>query len=146
MSSFQRIRDYAKGSGHHRMCAPIAMALTSGETFDDCHEMLTILGLRKGKRTGTTYEGHMKGLHELGFNTTRCLVPNHIKTNITLRGKLDPNKKYIIEYSGHVAAYVNGKIEDWSDGRRKRVIGIVEVTPTDGQVGEHQYSDELIGM
>lgn len=137
MKTYSEVRAYAVRTGHNKMCAPLAMALVSSESFDDCHEMLAILHHRPHKRTGTRYGGHADGLRQLGYNTKRHGIPHHIKTNITLAGKLDPTKRYIIEYSGHVAAYVNGKIEDWTEGRRYRVRGIVEITETDGCVGQH---------
>lgn len=133
--NFQKILDYAKARGHYRMCAPIAMALTTCESFDDCDEMLRLLGFRRDKRQGTMRSGIVSALRELGYHTRRYGVPSHIKTNITLKGKLDSNKKYLIEYSGHVAAYINGNVEDWSEGRRYRVTGIIEVIQTEGEVG-----------
>jgi len=137
MSRFNQVQEYAKGNGHSRACAPIAMSLVTGESFDVCHKVLEVMGYRPNKPRGTKSGGYMKGLHELGFNTRRHGIPSHIKTNITLKGKLNPNKEYIIEYQGHVAAYSNGVIEDWTDGRRFRVLGIMEIIESDEHTGEY---------
>ena len=137
LTRFQKVSKRAMDNGHVKMCAPLAMSLVTGETFDDCHDMLNLLGYRPHKRTGTKNGKYSEGLHELGYNTKRHLIPHNIKTNVTLAGRLDPTKEYVIEYSRHVAAYSNGAIEDWTDGRRHRVLGIVEVIHNKGSVGEY---------
>lgn len=44
---------------------------------------------------------------------------------------LPANKNYILGVRGHSLAMVNGKIEDHTEGRRNRVISVLEVEPTD---------------
>ena len=52
------------------------------------------------------------------------------KTMTTVAKYLDPSKVYWIYTRGHVAAVINGKVEDWTEGRRHRVLNVCEITRT----------------
>lgn len=43
--------------------------------------------------------------------------------------QLRPKGRYLISTSGHVSAYVNGRIEDWAAGRKKIVNKVWEIRP-----------------
>jgi hypothetical protein len=122
---YNQISTYAKAAGHKRFCAPLAMSLVTGYDFDECHKLLTNWGYRKSK-TSATKVGWSKVLTQLGFTLTK-VGRSGIKTNVSLKGKLNPNKKFIVAYSRHIAAYVDGQLEDWSADKRNRIISIYEV-------------------
>jgi hypothetical protein len=42
-------------------------------------------------------------------------------------GKALPKGKYVLLFRGHAAALVDGVIEDWTAGRRKRILGYFKV-------------------
>ena len=42
---------------------------------------------------------------------------------------LRPDKSYVLCMSGHVAGAIDGKVQDWTEGRRNRVTEIWELTP-----------------
>jgi hypothetical protein len=129
VNTYESLLAHAKRGGHTRCCGPIALSLISGESFDVSHHRLTHSGYRKSKRGGVTKKGVERTLNALGWVSTKIEVPTHIKTNRSLAGQLDPSKKYLVQYSNHIAVYVNGILEDWAEGNLKRVVGIVEMTP-----------------
>jgi hypothetical protein len=133
---FSIINDYAQKNGHKNFCTDAAITIASGVDFNRVHETQRKLGLRKSKTSSGSWE-YFKTLNFLGFDTKRIRVPVGAKTNRTLVGKLPKNKSFIVEYKGHVAAYVNGRIEDWSDGRCNRVRSIIEVTRSEDEIGKH---------
>ena len=64
-------------------------------------------------------------LHELGYGAKP--VPHEAKTLRTVLADCDPSKRYIAEVRGHVAAITEGAIQDWSRGRMKRIINLIEI-------------------
>ena len=129
MNTYESLLAHAKRGGHTNCCGPIALSLISGESFDVSHHRLTHNGYRKSKRSGVKNGSVEAILDSLRWVSTKIEVPAHIKTNKSLAGQLDPSKKYLIKYSNHYAVYVNGTLEDWSEGNLKRVVGIMEMTP-----------------
>lgn len=128
MNTYSELREHAKKAGHSRFCTLIALSLLTDTPFDTVHHSVRARGWRGSKKVGMKMSYVLKAFGVFGASYKRIPVPKGVKTNITLKGRLDPNKKYLIEYSNHVAAYINGKIEDWSDDRRLRVRDIFEVS------------------
>jgi len=129
VNTYESLLAHAKSGGHTNCCGPIALSLISGESFDVSHHRLLYNGHRKSKTGGVTKKGVERTLNALGWVSTKVEVPAHVKTNRSLAGQLDPSKKYLVQYSNHIAVYINGILEDWSEGNLKRVVGIVEMTP-----------------
>ena len=44
-----------------------------------------------------------------------------------LEDYVDPRKRYVASTRGHVLAIVDGKVQDWTGGRRHRVLNLTEV-------------------
>jgi len=131
MSTYWGLSEYSDGKGHRNQCAPIAVSLVSGVPFDEVHELLVENGSRESKTSFTRNTGAVEVLNTLGFKVQKIDIPKGIKTNITLEGRLPVEGKFLVTYRGHIAAVVGGKIEDWSVGRRIRVLEIYEVTKED---------------
>ena len=123
---YETVRECALSMGHKRFCAPLAMALVTGFDYMKCHDILVDRGYRHSG-TSTTKKEWVEVLPELGFKLTKVRVS--AKTNVTLQGTLNPDMKFLVAYRRHIAAYVGGKIEDWSEGKRNRIAFVTEVRP-----------------
>ena len=126
--NYKSISAYAKAKGHTRYCSPLAVALTTGVDFDTVHELLVSEGYRKGINNTTDAKGTTEVIPLLGFNVDRIDIPEGVKTAITLSKGLPAKGKYLICYRGHVGAYIDGELEDWTKGKRKRVKEIYHIT------------------
>jgi len=68
---------------------------------------------------------------ELGYHMTR-LGPHQYSAKTMISAAKDRALRsghYVAKVRGHVAAIVDGKIIDWTQGRRHRIIAIFEFTP-----------------
>lgn len=112
-------------------CAVKALAIACNQPYLKVHAIISVQG--RINRSGTYQHQYMAALGAL--NHTATVVPKTTgKTISSLHKQLDPNKKYLIEVSGHLLAYAKGSIEDWTGladrkPSRKRVERILEVTP-----------------
>jgi hypothetical protein len=87
------------------------------------------------KRGGGTY-GHMYAVATdlLGYSVTEYFrgveVPpwvNRCKTPITAEKNLPPKGGFILRVKRHAIGARDGKIHDWTEGRRHRIRSIIQV-------------------
>jgi hypothetical protein len=79
-------------------------------------------------RKGTFPVMYHAVIRSLGFAIKRLTTP--AKTVASLAQYCDPKKRYMCQVRGHVLAVVNGKVEDWSEGRRFGIKQVWEIVPT----------------
>ena len=109
-----------------RDCAVKALALVSGTHYAVVRDMLGKLGRKRGGSTPKwmTY----KALRTLGLKTVDVTKCYKSRTIVTLGREMRYRKgKYLVSTSRHILAVVDGKVEDWTKGRRHRVIKIERV-------------------
>lgn len=122
-------KNEADKRGERNDCAVKALAIAAGMPYGVAHLLFKKYG-RKDRR------GTRRYITKLVVN---YLKEHHGFTSIPLR---DPRKadgsrftmktigqryyrgRYLVFVSGHVAAMIDGKIEDWTEGRRHRVTEI----------------------
>jgi hypothetical protein len=132
-------------------CAIRAMALLTGADYKTVHALAAKHGRKHG--CGTTFSAKHKVLADLGFSLIRvptsermaiiaCYPGAHknlqsITTHHPVRfAKVWSNVGDLMFHTqGHVAAFKDGRIHDWSEGRACRVIDLYRVVklPIDGQ-------------
>ena len=111
-------------------CAVVAVALATDCPYKDVHGIMGTLG--REPRSGTPWSIIKSTVHFLGFDveiTTPRKPCGGKYTSYKLPPNLDPNKRYMAVVSGHILAIINGRVEDWTQGRRCRIEQIWEVTP-----------------
>jgi len=116
--------------GEERDCAVIALSMTTGVIYDECHAMLKKHGRknRRGTRTGTL----TRAGHELGFYLKKIYIHPLKGKQYTMRTVADGlrrDRPYIIFIRGHFAPFTDGTVWDWSAGTRCRVKYVYEVQP-----------------
>jgi len=110
----------------HNDCSVKALAIATNEPYIKAHTMMQKMG-RKNRKGCMPHE-ILASIKEMGFSYKDC--GRLSKTVTTLEAAVSPSKRYICFVRGHVLAVVNGKIEDWTEGRKYRVQTVIEVLPT----------------
>jgi len=116
--------------GEHSDCGVIALSMTTGLPYDDCHAMLKKHGRRN--RSGTHHGTLTRAGHDLGFYLKKIYIrPLKGKqyTMNTVADGLRRDRPYIIFIAGHYAPFTDGEAWDWSAGTRRRVKFVYEVMP-----------------
>lgn len=110
-------------------CAVIALATATQTPHKQAYKTLEKLG-RKHK-DGTYTHQSLNAIEQLGFKYERVNddYPT-AKTPISAVKVLPKNKTFMVRVSGHIFTIRNGVVEDWTDGRKHRIIDIWEVKPT----------------
>ena len=109
-------------------CTVVAMALALDLDYKTVHSAMAIAGRKHGKACNFSVIGR-KAAADLGF-LMETLLDYSAKTMIT--AERDPKLakgRYIIQIRRHVAALIDGKVIDWSQGRRKIINRIYTFTP-----------------
>lgn len=120
---YKALKEISKHYGEDNDCVVIALTLLSNEPYEKVHNLLRTLGRKS--RKGTSDVVWTRALEHLSLKLRR--VRTDAKTTMNLRVP-DFTCKYLILTTGHMAAFVGGKIQDWSYGRRTRLRKVWEVT------------------
>ena len=133
--------------GENNDCSVKAVAISTQIGYEKAHAFLAQLGRKPRKGfvpdfDGTRWrgylnvpvgsEGYVTGLHRIGFKAESidCWSGKTLGTT----AKHLKNGRYMVQVKGHVAAVVDGKVEDWTgDSSRRKVINVWRVVPTDTQ-------------
>lgn len=126
MITFQDVKQVSDKYGEGNDCTVKAVAIACQVPYEEAHAYLTKLGRRKGR--GWYHASHMRGakfvkgyidnLDKLGIEYTSVDFNSRTVSQIERELK-DGN--YIVQVNGHALALVNGKVEDWTAGRKHHV-------------------------
>lgn len=106
-------------------CAVKAIACVTGVSYDMAHEALKQLGRRN--RRGA-YLKEMLPRLSTEFDFSFRLLSFMQKTTVSRVADCLPTKgRFLVFVRGHVLPLVDGKVWDWTEGRRHVVRSIVEV-------------------
>ena len=113
--------------GEANDCTVKALALVSGMEYKYCHTLLAKHG--RPRRSGPSWAQFYRAVSAMGLWKKEYQVKS--KTLTTLERELKNVKgRFLVETSGgrHVCAIVNGVVEDWTAGRRHRVLRVWKVS------------------
>lgn len=114
----------------HNDCTVKALSAATGIDYADCHKAMAKAG-RKNRRGCHFHITGRDAAKALGFKMET--VPDSkysAKTMITAeRDRALKSGRYVLRVRGHVAALVDGKIVDWSQGRRHIIKSVYQFTP-----------------
>lgn len=116
--------------GENNDCTVKALTAATGLTYDECHAALKTAG-RKNRRGCHMHREGVAAATALGFHMTR-LGPHQYNAKTMITAERDRNLKkgrFVLRVRGHVAALIDGKVIDWSQGRRHRINAVYAVTP-----------------
>lgn len=141
MKRFAKLNLESEARNERADCTVKAVALVTGLTYSECHEALADVGRKN--RQGLPYHFTRKAIQGLGFDVKdyypashsvssderEGVIPVRIKTATTAERYLPSNGRFLLGMNGHIAAVVDGKLEDWTAGRRHPLIRLSEVVP-----------------
>lgn len=127
--SYATIKQDSKSRGERNDCVVKALALVTGKSYDECHRALRINGRRN---RGYTYRHTTEAaIEQLGYKrelVTRSVIGLRQPT-VNQFPRIAGPKTYMVFTARHALAYVNGKVEDWTAGRRHRVKEVWALSP-----------------
>lgn len=137
--NYTAVRETAKNMGDRGACSMIAISLTTNIPYDQVRARCVEAGLWDDKRGGwvrgsfryeNTWHRMIKLFPEIDLDGM-VVAPRRGRTRVSFQtvGRMFHKGTYIIECRGHVAALIDGKVEDWSEGRRKVCLAVYPVTP-----------------
>ena len=149
--TFEELESVGNGRNERNDCSVIAVALTCNVPYEYAHEALREAGRRDrgtvpnwvilqainsiGGTIGKSYIFELEKNSD-GRKTGEVVNPdgqvvryivNHAVTCRTIEKYADPDKRYLVFVRGHVLAVVDGKVQDWTEGRRFVVRSMMEV-------------------
>jgi hypothetical protein len=105
-------------------CAVKALSIAMDTAYSVIHKLLKLQG--RPNRQGTYKHQQQAVIEQLGFK----LEPIQVKAKTVTTLERENLQGYNLVYvRGHVLAVVNGSIEDWTQGRKHRILQGYKVVP-----------------
>jgi len=125
---FEILRKASADFGETNDCTVKALSVTTGRTYQDCHNALRMAGRKR--RRGASMKIMQEAAEALGYYFERRHSPISAKT--VTSAERDPalsSGNIVLLTRGHVAGMSDGKVIDWTKGRRHRIKAVFDVTP-----------------
>lgn len=119
----------SEAHGETNDCTVRALTASTGLDYDVCHAQLKKQG-RKNRKGCHWYIEGPKAAEALGFEM-RKMDRSEYRAKTMITAERDPRFRsghFAVLVRGHVAGLVDGKVIDWSQGRRHRIAAVYEVT------------------
>ena len=132
MITFQEVQRESQAIGERNDCTVKAVSIACQIPYHEAHRYLSKLGRRKGRgwfpndhnRKGRNVSGYIDNLDSLGFEHEKISVASRTVSQIERELR---SGHYMVHVSGHVLALVDGKVQDWTEGRRHRVKSVYKI-------------------
>ena len=114
--------------GEHNDCSVRAVTLACSVPYETARAALRVAG--RQPRQGALDHHIKKAVRALGHTTGKYIRPkqaNGSKYTPKTITKAYPQGRYLVYTRDHVFALVNGKVLDWTEGRRHHIIAVQEV-------------------
>jgi len=118
MIDFDKTMKDSKSLGETKDCAVKAVAIVTNTPYKVVHQMMAKNGRRP--RQGTPMIVTMAVLKQLGVYVEKADDQFRARTINQLKYDLPKKGRYLVRTSRHILACVDGKICDWTEGRRHR--------------------------
>ena len=129
MNNFEKVKNESFKANESNDCAVKAIAIACNVPYKVAHKALANLGRRN--RRGTLNSTIHTAIKQLGFNLECITFKVKAKTVTTLAADRAVKDGFFVAFvRGHIAAIVNGQIEDWTEGKRHRVRLVYKITPS----------------
>jgi hypothetical protein len=138
--NFDKAHKLSQQANEYNDCTVKAIAITCDVPYKVAHKALANEGRKS--RCGSYWSQQVRAINSLGYALET--VGHTAKTINQVKSDRVVQNGYFLAYvRGHVAAVVNGKVEDWTDGRRHRIQKVFKVTPTATRRERKQMMKEL---
>ena len=124
--NFQKVKTAQVANRETNDCSVKAVSIACDVSYSVAHKALRLQGRPNGK--GVNMLQIIRAVVSIGYSMERVVF--RAKTVATIgRDSNLYNGYYIANVRGHVAAVVNGKVEDWTDGRRHKLLAVYKIKP-----------------
>ena len=135
---YQGLRNDSNAIGENNDCGVKALAVITGESYNDCHAILKKLGRKNGR--GTWNSQIQRALDHFGFEMVKVDCPYN---GLRSLGRNLPSKgSFLIWATRHFAGARDGKIHDWSEGRCLRLKMLWQIVKKDSNEPIHEFQNE----
>jgi len=127
-SEYQARREISDAKGESNDCAVIALSLTCRLPYHTVHAALAQQGRKNND--GTRFEQTQAAVTALGFRLTELIdpvQPSGSRYTPKTVGRLLQEGSYLCRVKGHIFAVIDGRVLDWTDGKRHRINRIYKV-------------------
>jgi hypothetical protein len=133
MITFDLVQRESQAIGERNDCTVKAVSIACQIPYSEAHGYLKALGRRKGcgwfpnnhqRRKRGHVSGYIDNLDFLGIEYERVSVVS--KTVSQIEKELRTGH-YMVHVRGHVLALVDGKVQDWTEGRRHRIVSVYKI-------------------
>ena len=132
-NEYKRLKELAEMMGDRGSCGPIALAAATGMKYQEAFDIYEKEGRKKGH--GVYDHQIVNATKRSGFYPrqmySRYLMKDYKYANtMTFNNAakvLSKHKTYMLVGSSHVATLRNGKIIDWTQGRKLQVSWVIEL-------------------
>lgn len=127
---FETLKKRASEHGETNDCAVVCLAaLLGGDdiAYDLAHCHLKEWG--RVKHQGMYMRDIVKAIEDAGI-PLEVYGPHQFKARTPISIERDPffrKGHFVIEFRAHVAAVIDGKVVDWTEGRRHRIMRVFKV-------------------
>lgn len=133
--SFNDLHAESRARGERNDCTVKALAVVMGAPYDAAHRTLEQHGRIRGRGCNRTV--WLPALHALGgeyLDVTQAVRGAGGRTVLSIEQVLQrgafARRRFLILTRGHILAFDGERIVDWTQGRRHRVLAVLEVTGT----------------
>lgn len=144
-ASFTELAPERAAHNEQRDCTVVALTLTTGRSYADCHKALADAGRKS--RSGAYQDQWEAAANALGFHLRRwtsaeviAMIHSYPRPHDRLHGITThhPRRfakqwagtgKILMQSRGHISACIDGIVADWAINRSKRVIAVFTVEP-----------------
>jgi len=133
MITFDIVQRESEALNERNDCTVKAVSIACQVPYSEAHGYLKALGRRKGcgwfpnnhqRRKRGHVSGYIDNLDFLGIEYEKVSVVSSTVSQIERELRTG---HYMVHVSGHVLALVNGKVQDWTAGRRHRIVSVYKI-------------------
>ena len=132
MITFQEVQRQSDTIGERNDCTVKAVSVACQIPYSEAHLYLRSLGRQNG--CGWYESDHWRGRrHISGYvDNLKKLGIEHEKVEVSSRTVSQVERElrtghYMVKVRGHILALVNGKVEDWTAGRRHQIKAVYKI-------------------
>lgn len=137
----------ASKMGDNGYCAPLALAVAAQVPFKKAHHVCRAHGRKTGR--GTDIQIIRAALKDMGFVTKQVAINEKYRFSLftwftgdnitkleeefptvktaTSCTKLPKDKLFLVLVRGHIFTVKGGEVQDWTEGRKHKVILVMEI-------------------
>ena len=146
--NYEQVHKESESISERNDCAVKAVALATGVPYKEVHSLMARYGRkhRCGTKMSTT-KAVLKQLgiefseddfeypvyyrnkkFDIGAGCTTTVRTQHSYSTKTIHKALPKRGRYLVFSRSHMSAFVNGKLEDWAENRRKIVVAVLKIS------------------